>query len=253
MVVGHVEQCAQNLNNVSSEIAAANQELAGRTEQSANNLRSTSASMVELSESGTESSAASQNVNQLASAASDIAKRGGQAVAQVVSNMEEITKSSKKIAAIVDVIDGIAFQTNTLALNAAVEAARAGENGRGFAVVATEVRNLSQRSAQAAKEIKTLINASVSNISSGFNLMHSAGTTMKEIVSSVESVSKIIADITASSSGQARDINEIRVAIEQLEHMTEQNAALVEESYATAEVLKTQADQLVGAIGRFHL
>jgi methyl-accepting chemotaxis protein len=252
-VVRHVEQCAHNLNNVSSEIASANQELATRTEQSANNLRSTTSSMVELSESVTESSAASQNVNQLASDASDIAKRGGQAVAQVVSNMEEITKSSKKIAAIVDVIDGIAFQTNILALNAAVEAARAGENGRGFAVVATEVRNLSQRSAQAAKEIKTLINASVSNISSGFNLVHSAGSTMKEIVTSVESVSKIIAEITASSSGQAHDINEIRVAIEQLEKMTEQNAALVEESYATAEVLKTQADQLVSAIGRFHL
>jgi methyl-accepting chemotaxis protein len=252
-VIKHVGQSAQNLNNVSNEIASSNKELADRTEQSANNLRVTTASMNQLTNTVRQSNTAARNVNQLASNAADIAKKGGKAVSEVVRKMEDITGSSKQIAAIVDVIDGIAFQTNILALNAAVEAARAGEHGRGFAVVASEVRALAHRSADAAKEIKVLITDSVQSVESGFQLVHTAGSTMNEIVTSVEAVSKIIAEITISSSSQTEKITGIGVEIEELEHMTEQNAALVEESYATAEILRAQANQLVTAIGRFHL
>jgi methyl-accepting chemotaxis protein len=252
-VIDQVDRGAKNLNGVSEEIASANQELAGRTEESANSIRVTTSAVSQLARSVAQSSDAANSVNQLASTAANVAKRGGTAVSEVVANMDEITSSSKKIAAIVDVINGIAFQTNILALNAAVEAARAGEHGRGFAVVASEVRSLAHRSAEAAKEIKELISASVTSVESGVRLVHTAGATMGDIVASVQSVSTIIADLTASSSTQSRDINEISSAIEQLEHMTEQNAALVEESYATAETLKGQANNLVSSIGHFRL
>jgi methyl-accepting chemotaxis protein len=191
--------------------------------------------------------------NQLAVSAAQVAQRGGDVVAQVVTTMDEINTSSKKIADIIGTIDGIAFQTNILALNAAVEAARAGEQGRGFAVVASEVRSLAQRSAQAAKEIKTLIGVSVEKVESGAALVQNAGITMGEIVSSVRRVTDIIGEISAAASEQSQGIGQVNVAVTQLDQMTQQNAALVEESTAAAESLKDQASRLAEVVGAFRL
>ncbi|MCX7659605.1 MAG: methyl-accepting chemotaxis protein, partial [Caldimonas manganoxidans] len=191
--------------------------------------------------------------NQLASNASSVAQRGGQVVSQVVSTMEDINSASKKIADIIGVIDGIAFQTNILALNAAVEAARAGEQGRGFAVVAGEVRNLAQRSAQAAKEIKSLIGASVEKVESGSKLVQDAGATMNEIVASVRRVSDIIGEISAAASEQNDGISQINAAVGQLDQMTQQNAALVEQSAAAAASLREQAQRLAQVVATFRL
>jgi methyl-accepting chemotaxis protein len=209
--------------------------------------------MEELTSTVRQSADAARQANQLASSAAEIAARGGQVVGQVVTTMDEINQSSKKISDIIGVIDGIAFQTNILALNAAVEAARAGEQGRGFAVVAGEVRNLAQRSAEAAKEIKGLIGASVDKVEAGSRLVADAGQTMSEIVGSVQRVSDIIGEITAASGEQSDGIGQVNVAVTQLDQMTQQNAALVEESAAAAESLKDQAQRLTQVIQIFRL
>jgi methyl-accepting chemotaxis protein len=226
--------------------------LSVRTEQTASNLQRTASSMESLTSTVKQSSDAAHQANQLAASAAAVAARGGAVVGQVVSTMDDINQSSKKIADIIGVIDGIAFQTNILALNAAVEAARAGEQGRGFAVVASEVRSLAGRSAEAAKEIKVLISASVEKVDSGSRLVRDAGSTMTEIVSSVKRVSDIIGEITATSAEQSDGINAVNNAIAQLDQMTQQNAALVEQSAAAAESLRHQAQQLVGAVEVFR-
>ena len=194
-----------------------------------------------------------KQANKLAAGASDVAVRGGEVVGQVVSTMESITESSKKIADIIGVIDGIAFQTNILALNAAVEAARAGEQGRGFAVVAGEVRSLAQRSAEAAREIKTLIGSSVERVATGARLVQDAGTTMGEIVTSVQRVSDIIGEISAAASEQSQGIGQVNTAVNQLDQMTQQNAALVEESTAAAASMRDQAQRLAEVVSVFNV
>jgi methyl-accepting chemotaxis protein len=208
--------------------------------------------MSELTGTVKQSADSARQANQLASSAAEVAQRGGDAMSQVVSTMDEIKTSSKKIADIIGVIDGIAFQTNILALNAAVEAARAGEQGRGFAVVAGEVRSLAGRSAEAAKEIKGLIGASVERVEAGSRLVADAGQTMQEIVGSVQRVSDIIGEITAASAEQSDGIGQVNGAVLQLDQMTQQNAALVEESAAAAESLKDQASRLAQVVGRFR-
>ncbi|WP_322114314.1 methyl-accepting chemotaxis protein [Aquabacterium sp. A7-Y] len=252
-MVSRVRQATDGIATASTEIASGNQDLSVRTEQTASNLQQTTSSMEQLTGTVKQSADAARQANQLASSASSVAARGGDVVSQVVSTMDEINSSSKKIADIIGVIDGIAFQTNILALNAAVEAARAGEQGRGFAVVAGEVRNLAQRSAQAAKEIKSLIGASVEKVESGSKLVQDAGSTMTEIVASVQRVSDIIGEITAATSEQSSGIGQINTAVNQLDHMTQQNAALVEESAAAAASLKDQARQLAEVIATFKL
>src|SRR3989344_3049764 len=219
----------------------------------ASSLQETASSMEELTSTVRQSADSAVQANQLAVSAAQVAQRGGEVVAQVVTTMDEINTSSKKIADIIGTIDGIAFQTNILALNAAVEAARAGEQGRGFAVVASEVRSLAQRSAQAAKEIKTLIGVSVEKVESGAALVQNAGTTMGEIVSSVRRVTDIIGEISAAASEQSQGIGQVNVAVTQLDQMTQQNAALVEESTAAAESLKDQASRLAEVVGAFRL
>ncbi|MDP2742240.1 MAG: methyl-accepting chemotaxis protein, partial [Hydrogenophaga sp.] len=251
--VGQVRSATDSINTASMEIASGNQDLSARTEQAASNLEETAASMEELTSTVRQSADAARQANQLASSAAEIAARGGQVVGQVVTTMDEINHSSKKISDIIGVIDGIAFQTNILALNAAVEAARAGEQGRGFAVVAGEVRNLAQRSAEAAKEIKGLIGASVDKVEAGSKLVADAGQTMSEIVGSVQRVSDIIGEITAASGEQSDGIGQVNVAVTQLDQMTQQNAALVEESAAAAESLKDQAQRLAQVIQIFRL
>jgi methyl-accepting chemotaxis protein len=252
-IVSQVRSSTDSISTASTEIASGNQDLSSRTEQAASSLQQTASSMEQLTGTVKQSADAARQANQLASSASSVAQRGGTVVSQVVSTMDEINASSKKIADIIGVIDGIAFQTNILALNAAVEAARAGEQGRGFAVVAGEVRNLAQRSAQAAKEIKTLIGASVEKVESGSKLVQDAGSTMDEIVASVRRVSDIIGEITAAASEQNDGIGQINVAVSQLDQMTQQNAALVEESAAAAESLREQAQRLAGVVGTFKL
>lgn len=252
-IVGHVRSGSENVATASSEIAQGNNDLSARTEQQASALQETAASMEQLNSTVRQNADNARQANQLAQSASTVAVHGGEVVSQVVDTMKGIHDSSSKIADIIGVIDGIAFQTNILALNAAVEAARAGEQGRGFAVVAGEVRSLAQRSAEAAREIKTLINTSVEQVENGSRLVHDAGTTMTEIVTSVQRVTDIMAEITASTNEQSTSINEVGQAVAQLDQMTQQNAALVEESAAAAQSLKDQSVRLSEVVGTFRL
>jgi methyl-accepting chemotaxis protein len=248
-----VRTSTDSISTASNEIAIGNQDLSQRTEQTASNLQQAASSMEQLTGTVKQSADSARQANQLAASAAEVAARGGSVVAQVVTTMDEINASSKKISDIIGVIDGIAFQTNILALNAAVEAARAGEQGRGFAVVASEVRSLAGRSAEAAKEIKGLIGASVDKVEIGSRLVADAGATMTEIVGSVQRVSDIIGEITAASSEQSDGISQVNTAVTQLDQMTQQNAALVEQSAAAAESLKQQAGTLAKAVGTFRL
>jgi methyl-accepting chemotaxis protein len=252
-LVGQVRSSSDGIHTASSEIATGNLDLSHRTEQTASNLQQAASSMEQLTGTVKQSADSARQANQLAASAADVAQRGGSVVAQVVSTMDEINASSKKINDIISVIDGIAFQTNILALNAAVEAARAGEQGRGFAVVASEVRSLAQRSAEAAKEIKSLIGTSVDKVESGSKLVAAAGETMGEIVASVQRVSAIISEITTAASEQSDGISQVNVAVTQLDQMTQQNAALVEESSAAAESLRDQAQRLAEVVGTFRV
>jgi len=252
-LVGQVRSSTDSIGTASSEIATGNQDLSARTEQTASNLQQAASSMEQLTGTVKQSADSARQANQLASSAAEVAARGGVVVAQVVATMDDINASSRKIADIIGVIDGIAFQTNILALNAAVEAARAGEQGRGFAVVASEVRSLAQRSAEAAKEIKGLIGASVEKVQGGSRLVAAAGTTMNEIVASVQRVSDIIGEITAASAEQSDGIGQINGSVTQLDQMTQQNAALVEQSAAAAQSLKDQAGRLAQVVGTFRL
>ncbi|MBC7995296.1 MAG: HAMP domain-containing protein [Rhizobacter sp.] len=252
-VVTQVRSATDSISTASAEIATGNQDLSQRTEQTASNLQETASSMEQLTGTVKQSADSASQANQLAASAAEVAARGGNVVSQVVTTMDEINASSKKISDIIGVIDGIAFQTNILALNAAVEAARAGEQGRGFAVVASEVRSLAGRSAEAAREIKSLIGASVERVDAGSRLVTEAGITMNEIVGSVQRVSDIIGEITAASAEQSDGIGQVNVAVSQLDQMTQQNAALVEESAAAAESLKQQAGSLAEVISTFRL
>ncbi|WCM90687.1 methyl-accepting chemotaxis protein [Acidovorax sp. NCPPB 3576] len=248
-----VRNVADSISTATREIATGNADLSQRTEQTASNLQETASSMEELTATVRQSADSAATANKLATSAAEVAARGGQVVTQVVSTMDEINQSSRKISDIIGVIDGIAFQTNILALNAAVEAARAGEQGRGFAVVASEVRSLAGRSADAAKEIKALIGNSVEKVAAGSRLVQDAGTTMEEIVNSVQRVSDIIGEITAATSEQSDGIRQVNTAVNQLDQMTQQNAALVEESAAAAESLNDQASRLAATVARFRL
>jgi methyl-accepting chemotaxis protein len=251
--IGEVRAAALAIETASGEIAAGTNDLAARTEQGASSLQQTASSMTQLNITVKAAADNAQVASQLATSASGVAQRGGAVVSRVVSTMEDINTSSRKIGEIIGVIDGIAFQTNILALNAAVEAARAGEQGRGFAVVAGEVRNLAQRSAQAAREIKGLIGASVEKVEAGTRLVGEAGATMGDIVASVKRVSDIIDEISRAAGEQTAGISQIDSAIHQLDHMTQQNAALVEESAAAAESMRDQTSRLAHAISSFRL
>jgi methyl-accepting chemotaxis protein len=248
-----VARSTGNIQIASGEIASGSTDLSQRTEQTASSLQQTAGAMEQLTGNVRQSAESASTANQLASSAVNAARRGGDVVKQVVANMDEISTSSKRIADIIGTIDGIAFQTNILALNAAVEAARAGEQGRGFAVVAGEVRSLAQRSAAAAREIKTLISASVERVESGSRLVQDAGSTMAEIVSGIQRVSDIIGEISAAAAEQSNGIGSVNRAVTQLDGMTQQNAALVEESTAAAESLRDQASQLAVVIQAFRL
>jgi methyl-accepting chemotaxis protein len=252
-VVNTVRRNSDSVATASSQIAQGNQDLSGRTEQQASSLQQTASSMEELGSTVRQNADNARQANQLAQGASSVAARGGEVVSQVVDTMKGINESSRKIADIISVIDGIAFQTNILALNAAVEAARAGEQGRGFAVVAGEVRNLAQRSAEAAKEIKSLINTSVERVEQGTGLVDQAGSTMQEIVASIKRVSDIIGEISAASEEQSSGVAQVGDAVTQMDQATQQNAALVEQSAAAAESLKLQAHQLVQAVAVFKV
>jgi methyl-accepting chemotaxis protein len=252
-LVADVRHGTVSIATASEEIATGNQDLANRTEQTASNLEKTASSMEQLTVTVKQSADSARQANQLAASAAQVAQRGGNVVSQVVSTMDEINASSRKISDIISVIDGIAFQTNILALNAAVEAARAGEQGRGFAVVASEVRSLAGRSADAAKEIKLLINTSVDKVQGGSALVAQAGATMTEIVTSVQRVTDIMGEITAATSEQAQGIAEVNTAVNQLDQMTQQNAALVEQSAAAASSMKDQAHRLAEVVASFKL
>ncbi len=251
--LSQVRISVDSIGTASAEIANGNQDLSVRTEQTASNLQRAASSLEQLTGTVRQSADAAQQANHLASSAAEVAARGGTVVGEVVTTMNEINHSSKKIADIISVIDGIAFQTNILALNAAVEAARAGEQGRGFAVVASEVRSLAQRSAEAAREIKSLIGASVEKVESGAMLVQTAGVTMGEIVESVQRVSSIIGEITAAAAEQSDGIGQVNSAVNELDQMTQQNAALVEQSAAAAESLRDQAERLAEAVSVFKL
>ncbi len=248
-----VRTAVDSITTASAEIATGNQDLSSRTEQTASSLAETAQSMEQLTATVRQSADAARQANQLASSAAEVAARGGQVVSEVVTTMGDINHSSRKIADIIGVIDSIAFQTNILALNAAVEAARAGEQGRGFAVVASEVRSLAGRSAEAAREIKQLISASVEGVESGARLVKNAGATMDEIVESVQRVGAIIGAITAAASEQSDGIGQVNTAVNQLDQMTQQNAALVEQSAAAGQSLSDQAQQLANAVQVFRL
>jgi methyl-accepting chemotaxis protein-1 (serine sensor receptor) len=252
-VVRTVRRGSEGVSNASAEIASGNQDLSARTEQQASSLEETAASMEELGSTVKQNADNARQANQLALNASAVAVMGGDVVGQVVETMKGINDSSRKIADIIGVIDSIAFQTNILALNAAVEAARAGEQGRGFAVVATEVRSLAGRSAQAAREIKSLINASVERVEQGTVLVDQAGQTMTEIVTSIRRVTDIMGEISAASGEQASGVGQVGEAVTQLDQATQQNAALVEEMAAAASALRSQAQELVQAVSVFQL
>ncbi|MFG6449306.1 methyl-accepting chemotaxis protein [Roseateles sp. BYS180W] len=251
--ISGVRGVAEQVRLASNEIATGNFDLSNRTEQAASSLEQTGAAMQQLREGVTTNAESAREANQLAHDTAQVAERGGDMVQQVVSTMRDIQQASHRIADIIGVIDGIAFQTNILALNAAVEAARAGEQGRGFAVVASEVRALAQRSAQAAKEIKGLIGASVDQVESGSRLVADTGSTITEVVRSVQSVSRVVAEISQATSAQAVTLGEIGQAIQQLDEMTQQNASLVEESAAAADGLRQRADELYGLVAVFQL
>ena len=253
MVVGDVRQSADGVATASAQIAQGNADLSSRTEQQASALEETSASMEQMVSTASQNADNARQATQLASNASEVAVRGGAVVDQVVQTMKDINDSSRKINDIIGVIDGIAFQTNILALNAAVEAARAGEQGRGFAVVASEVRNLAQRSAEAAKEIKGLITASVDRVEQGTVLVDQAGSTMQEVVSSIRRVTDIVGEISSASHEQSMGVGQVSEAVSQMDRTTQQNAALVEESAAAASSLRNQAEQLVQAVAVFRL
>ena len=252
-IVGQVRAGTDTIATASSQIAAGNLDLSSRTEEQASSLEETASSMEELTSTVKQNADNARQANQLAVSASEVAVKGGAVVSRVVDTMGEINASSKKIADIIGVIDGIAFQTNILALNAAVEAARAGEQGRGFAVVAAEVRNLAQRSASAAKEIKTLISDSLETVEGGAKLVDQAGATMSEIVESVKRVTDIMGEITAASQEQTSGIEQINQAISQMDEVTQQNAALVEQAAAASESLQDQAGNLAQVVSIFKL
>ena len=252
-VVADVKRGTDNITVAAKEIATGNNDLSARTEQTASNLQQTAASMEQMSGAIRQSADSARVANQLADVAGQSAQKGGEVVHQVITTMEEINQSSRKINDIIGVIDGIAFQTNILALNAAVEAARAGEQGRGFAVVAGEVRNLAQRSAQAAKEIKILIGTSVDKVTAGTELVNQAGKTMGEIVENVVRVRDMIGEIASASGEQADGVNQINAAVANLDQLTQQNAALVEESAAAASSMNDQADRLAEVVRVFRV
>ncbi|MDQ1093323.1 methyl-accepting chemotaxis protein [Xanthomonas sacchari] len=252
-IVGRIQTAAVSINAAASEIAAGNDDLSRRTEQQAASLEETAASMEELTSTVKQNAEHARQANQLATGAAVVASQGGSVVGQVVETMSGIEASSKKIADIISVIDGIAFQTNILALNAAVEAARAGDQGRGFAVVASEVRTLAQRSAGAAKEIKTLIDDSVARVTEGSALVDQAGRTMQEIVASVQRVTDIMGEISAASQEQSAGIEQVNQTVVQMDETTQQNAALVEEATAAARSMEEQAGQLSDAVALFKI
>ncbi len=252
-MVGQVHDASGNIATASQEIAMGNTDLSSRTEQTASNLQQTVASLMQLTSTVQQTASSAQLANQLASSASDTALRGGAIVQQAVQSMQDISTSSRKISDILGLIDSLAFQTNILALNAAVEAARAGEQGRGFAVVAGEVRLLAGRSAEAANEIKRLIQTSVSAVDGGVRHVEEAGLNMQEIVDSVRRVGDIIGEITAASNEQSSGIGQVNQAVGDIDRMTQQNAALVEEASAAADSLRDQAGRLAQVVNQFHL
>jgi methyl-accepting chemotaxis protein len=252
-IVGEVRQSADAIGTASREVAAGNGDLSTRTEHTAGQLQQTASAMSQITGTVRQSGDAAAQADQLARGAAEVARRGGEVVAGVVATMGEISSSSQRISDIIGTIDGIAFQTNILALNAAVEAARAGEQGRGFAVVAGEVRQLAQRSAEAAREIKALIGASVDKVEAGSRLVGDAGSTMAEIVASVQRVTDIIGEISSAAGEQTSGIDQVNGAVGELDRMTQQNAALVEQSAAAAESLQAQAQRLGQVVERFRL
>jgi methyl-accepting chemotaxis protein len=252
-LVTEIKIATDTIHTAAKEIAAGNNDLSHRTEEQAASLEQTAASMEQLTSTVEHNAQNAKQANQLAQDAAEIAAKGGQVVGKVVTTMDGINESSRKIVDIISVIDGIAFQTNILALNAAVEAARAGDQGRGFAVVASEVRNLAHRAAAAAGEIKGLIRDSVEKVEDGSKLVGQSGKTMQEIVNSISQVTRIIADITAASAEQSSGIQQVNQAIGQMDDVTQQNAALVEEAAASAESLEEQAEQLSHNVAKFKV
>jgi len=251
--VGTIRSGSEQVASASVQIANGNQDLSQRTEETASNLQRTASSLSQLTADVRTSARSAKKANELAATATQVAERGGHAVSQVIVTMDDINGSSKKIADITGVIDGIAFQTNILALNAAVEAARAGEQGRGFAVVASEVRSLAQRSAEAAKEIKSLIESSVQKVETGTRIVRDAGSTMTEIVASVQRVTDMISEISESAIEQSQGIDNVNADVTRLDLATQQNAALVEESAAAADSMKEQAQRMTAVVAGFQI